>query len=79
MKAKIISIREDYYLLSIDQDNNSYDITLEKSDVRHLIQTLDNGIWKNVHKNIGKTKLIQYSTSTSGGEMLTIKLDIVNA
>jgi hypothetical protein len=44
MKAKIIPIRKDYFLLSIDQDNNSYDITLEKSDVRHLIQILDNGI-----------------------------------
>lgn len=44
MKAKIIPIRKDYYLLSIYQDNNSYDITLEKSDVRHLIQILDNGI-----------------------------------
>jgi hypothetical protein len=44
MQAKIIPIRQDYYLLSIDQDDTSFDIKLEKSQVRHLIQILDNGI-----------------------------------
>ena len=44
MKFKCVKVAKDYHELTIEANRTSYEFVLERSELRHLIEILDNSI-----------------------------------